>query len=434
MRIQSIDVEGGAELADALTELGVRLVKRGGDLTVTLVNDYLETSLADLNAQHLADQSPWLLVQPSGLFPLVGPVFSPGKGACWTCLSDRMKRNREIKALLDRREARCLVASPLAHHSVGQSGIQLAAIEIAKAIATEFRTELNDHMLSLDLLGSTIVKHYVPARPQCPSCGQKKLRDPRRPPVPFEIGAGGKVVMTSGGYRSVSSAATVARFRRHVSPLTGVVSRLERIQADLPLNTNFRATHNFSGPSETFHELRSGLMAGSFGKGSTAEQGEASALMEAIERYSGIFQGDEIRRTRRFADFASGEAIPPNDMLLFSDAQLRQAQNPEGGMQDSRRRPLCSIPPPRSNGRRSGRCAMHSSDIFRPAFCISSIAVQSHSPRIRTAAPPATRARKQSSKVSWNSWNAMPMRSGGTTGCRGRKWTSANSTTAISAI
>jgi thiazole/oxazole-forming peptide maturase SagD family component len=116
----------------------------------------------------------------------------------------------------------------------------------------------------------------------------------------------------------------VARFRKHVSPLTGVVSSLERIQADLPLSTNYHATHNFSGPSETVHELRAGLSGGSFGKGSTAEQGEASALMEAMERYSGIFQGDEIRAKRRFADFPSGEAIPPNDVLLFSDAQLRQ--------------------------------------------------------------------------------------------------------------
>ena len=132
--------------------------------------------------------------------------------------------------------------------------------------------------------------------------------------------------MTSGGYRSVSPSATVARFRRHVSPLTGVVSRLERIQADLPLNTNCYATHNFSGPAETVHELRAGLSGGSFGKGSTAEQGEASALMEAIERYSGIFQGDEIRAKRRFTDFPSGEAIPPNEVLQFSDAQLRQGR------------------------------------------------------------------------------------------------------------
>ena len=168
------------------------------------------------------------------------------------------------------------------------------------------------------------MKHYVATRPQCPSCGRKKLRDPRRAPAPVELGAGGKVVTTSGGYRSVSSSATVARFRRHVSPLTGVVSRLERIQADLPLATNYHAKHNFSGPSETVHELRAGLSGGSFGKGSTAEQGEASALMEAIERYSGIFQGDEIRAKRRFTDFPLGEAIYPNDVLLFSDAQLRQ--------------------------------------------------------------------------------------------------------------
>ena len=132
--------------------------------------------------------------------------------------------------------------------------------------------------------------------------------------------------MTSGGYRTVSPRATVARFRKHVSPLTGVVSRLERIEADLPMNTNFHAAHNFSGPAMTVEELRAGLSGGSFGKGSTAEQGEASALMEAIERYSGIFQGDEIKAKRRFTDFPAGEAILPNDVLLFSDAQTRQRQ------------------------------------------------------------------------------------------------------------
>ena len=108
-----------------------------------------------------------------------------------------------------------------------------------------------------------------------------------------------------------------------MSPLTGVVSRLERIQADLPMNTNYFATHNFAARPETVDELKAGLSGGSFGKGSTADQGEASALMEAIERYSGIFQGDEIRVTRRFTDFPPGEAILPNEVLLFSEAQYR---------------------------------------------------------------------------------------------------------------
>ena len=53
---------------------------------------------------------------------------------------------------------------------------------------------------------------------------------------------------------------------------------------------------------------------------------EAATLMEAIERYSGIFQGNEIRMTRRFADFPAGDAIPPNDVLLYSDAQYQRQQ------------------------------------------------------------------------------------------------------------
>src|SRR5262249_47345536 len=92
---------------------------------------------------------------------------------------------------------------------------------------------------------------------------------------------------------------------------------------------NYFALHNFSGPAMTVDQLRTGLSGGSFGKGSTAEQGEASALMEAIERYSGIFQGDEIRKLGRFTDFPSGDAILPNDVQLFSDAQFRQPQAPD---------------------------------------------------------------------------------------------------------
>lgn len=325
VRIQSVDLRGATELSTALTELGVRVSKRSADLTVTLVSDYLDTRLAKLNRRHLSDGTPWLLAQPSGVFPLVGPLFTPHKSACWACLAQRMERNREVKALLDRKAARRVAVSPLATNTLGRSGIELAAIEIAKAIATGFRTQLGDHIISLDLTGPTIAKHHVAARPQCPACGRKELSDPRRPAIPVELGPGNKALMTSGGYRTVSSRATTARFRKHVSPLTGVVSRLERIEADLPLNTNYYATHNFSAPAVTVDELRAGLSRGSFGKGSSLEQGEASALMEAIERYSGVFQGDEIRVLRRFTEVSTGAAIPPNKVLLFSDAQYRRA-------------------------------------------------------------------------------------------------------------
>jgi oxazoline/thiazoline synthase len=343
VRVEAVGVEGAKEFTKALSELGVRIVTRNADLTVTLANDYLERRLAELNQQRVSDGSLWLLVQPAGAFPLVGPVFNPGKGPCWTCLFDRMIRNREVKGFLDRTEAQVVSSSPLARNPLGQGTIPFAALEVAKAIATGFRTELNNHIISHDFLGSTTVKHYVAHRPQCPTCGSKKLRDPRRAPTPIDLGPGLKLTMTSGGFRTVSSRATVARFRKHVSPLTGVLTKLERIEADLPMNTNYFAGHNFSGPALTVDALRAGLTGGSFGKGSTAEQAEASALMEAIERYSGIFQGDEIRTAKRFTDFEAGEAINPEDVLLFSDAQYSSPENEPDHPVPARFRPSAKI-------------------------------------------------------------------------------------------
>src|SRR5215468_1366241 len=180
VRVEAIDVKGAKELTAALSKLGVQIAKRSPKLTITLVNDYLDRRLAERNRERVADKTPWLLVQPSGVFPLVGPVFRPGESACWTCLFDRMIRNREIKGFLDRRAAHAVAISPLVSDTVGQTAIHFAAVEITKAIASGFRTDLRDHIASFDLTGAVIAKHYVARRPQCPHCGSKKLQSPRR--------------------------------------------------------------------------------------------------------------------------------------------------------------------------------------------------------------------------------------------------------------
>ena len=74
VRIQSIDVQGETELGAALSGLGVRVVKRSPNLTVTLVNDYLEGRLAELNQQHLSDRARGCSSNP--------PAFSPWWGRC----------------------------------------------------------------------------------------------------------------------------------------------------------------------------------------------------------------------------------------------------------------------------------------------------------------------------------------------------------------
>ena len=133
--------------------------------------------------------------------------------------------------------------------------------------------------------------------------------------------------MTSGGYRSVTPAETVARFRKHVSPLTGVVSQLERLKSEQAPDIGFLARYGFSPRPEALDAPQARLIADSYGKGTTADECEASALMQAIERHCGIFRGDEIRTTRTFVDFPAGDAIPPNDILLLSDAQYEHGLN-----------------------------------------------------------------------------------------------------------
>jgi oxazoline/thiazoline synthase len=319
VQIESMGAVGRNELESALRQFGVRLVDHAADLTVVLVDDYLDGQLAEFNRQRLAQRQDWLLVQPSGIFPLIGPIFSCGNSACWSCLADRMKWNRQIKAFLDRTKARRVASSPLGKNLLAPSGIGLAATEIAKAIASGFRTDLHHHLVSLDLLSSMVVRHHVPARPQCPSCGAAQALDPDRPALPIRLHVGGKAVMTSGGYRSVTPAETIARFRKHVSPLTGIVSHLERIKGERPLDFAFLAKYSFSPRPEAVHALQLQVVSDSHGKGSTADQAEASALMNAIERHCGIFQGDEIRTLRRFVDFPAGDAVPPDDILLSGD-------------------------------------------------------------------------------------------------------------------
>src|SRR5262249_59274414 len=134
----------------------------------------------------------------------------------WTCLFDRMIRNREVRGFLERGPARRIAVSPLVRSQLGQSAIQLAAVEIAKAIATGFRTDLADNIISFDLAGSTIARPHASRRPQCPTCGSKELTEPNRAPAPVELVAGTRLVMTSGGYPSVPSRTPAARHRKPV--------------------------------------------------------------------------------------------------------------------------------------------------------------------------------------------------------------------------
>ena len=120
---------------------------------------------------------------------------------------------------------------------------------------------------------------------------------------------------------------TLAKYRHLVSPVSGVVTWLSRTtdETDPWLHVHW-AGSNFAARSRTLSSLRRSLRSKSAGKGSTPQQSEASALCEAIERYSGALAGDEIRIRKRFSAFTGDEdALHPNDVQLFSENQLDKA-------------------------------------------------------------------------------------------------------------
>ena len=55
----------------------------------------------------------------------------------------------------------------------------------------------------------------------------------------------------------MAPAETVARYRKHVSPLTGVVSHLERIKSEQPLDASFIAKAQFFAASRNRRSARS---------------------------------------------------------------------------------------------------------------------------------------------------------------------------------
>ena len=313
-----------------LEAAGVRVDDTGTDLAVVVCDDYLDGHLADVNRRQLEAREPWMPVQPRGLEPLFGPVFrADRKGACWACLATRLRGHREVHGFLrsqvgEAEAFKAFAAEPAALEAL----CGLVAVEIAKWLVLDAAAPIHGRAVTLNGAALDTAHHPVTRRPQCRACGEAALHRPDRPSAPVLLQPSPKAHHGSGGARSVTPEATLARYRHLVSPISGVVTWLRRTtdESDPWLHVHW-AGSNPGVRSRSLSSLRRSLRSKSAGKGSTRHQAEVSALCEAVERHSGVRQGDEVCVRGRFADLAGGgEAIHPNDVQLFSDHQLDNAQ------------------------------------------------------------------------------------------------------------
>ena len=324
-------VGDGGPLAGQLAAMGIETGIAHPSVSVVVCADYLEEGHEAVNRRHLESGAPWILARPSGMQPLFGPVFRPAEGPCWACLAYRLQGHQEVHSFVRNLGGEASAVRPRAVEPVVLEAVcGLAAAEIAKWLVLGESAPIHEHAISLDTASLESRLHPAMRRPQCPACGDEARYRADRPAEPVRLQSSPKLVHNSGGRRVAPPEATLAKYRHLVSPITGVVTWLTRVsdEADPWLHV-YWAGSNYALRSRSLSSLRRSLRSKSAGKGSTPQQAEASALCEAIERYSGAFHGDEIRCRRSLEDFeAAGEseAIHPNDVQLFSARQLDDAE------------------------------------------------------------------------------------------------------------
>jgi ribosomal protein S12 methylthiotransferase accessory factor len=312
-----------APFRELLQSLHVRLADQGPP-DVVLTDSPLRGELRDCNATALREGRPWLLVKPAGRQVWVGPLFRPGKTGCWECLAQRLRANFPVAAYLQGRNghAGAVVQDRAATPATSQVGWGLAANAVASWVVRGELPELEGKLQTLDVPTFRLQTHTLIRLPFCPACGAGGSRS-FQPPA---LAHGKKTYTSDGGHRVIPPEDTLARNGHHVSPITGAVPLLERAapDGDGVLHV-YVAGSNSARPSRTLGQLRSDLRTMNAGKGTGDAQARASALCEGLERYSGVFRGDEPRRLARQPDLG-GAAVPLNDCLLFSERQYRERE------------------------------------------------------------------------------------------------------------
>ncbi len=315
-----------SELIATLESMHVRVAEEG-DIDVVLVDDYLQEGLDAYNQQALKSKRSWMLVKPVGTIVWIGPIFHSGKTGCWECLAQRLRNNRPVESFIQKRKnISTILIPPLGSSaSTWQTAIGMTATEVFKWIVQAENKRLEGTLVSHDTLCLETQNHILVKRPQCPSCGEVVNRVNDKP-LPIILGHRKKTFTEDGGHRCFSPEETLRKYQHHISPLIGVIRKLEKVSHSLnDLTPTYLAKHHLATIFEDLGTLNQNIRGRSAGKGKTDRQAKVSGLCEAIERYSGIFQGDEIRQKASYQQLRD-KAIHPNAYMRFSQAQYKNRQ------------------------------------------------------------------------------------------------------------
>lgn len=316
--------EAEEALLQALEVFEIRTSAHAGVLLVS-TEDYGRPELQALHLDARRDGLRSCTVCLSGVEPWFGPMLDPSGGPCWECLAHRLRHNRPVEQFMKRQLGRDVLAPRVSLAAFVAAAATWAAAALARALfelsaPRAAAPDLHTTLWSFSWVNQGVRSHRVTRRPQCSICGDERwMQLAGSSPLRLESVRRRGV---DGGFRRVGAQSTYELTRHHVSPITGVVAYLEPMA---PRHSEQRPV--FAAGYRVCPQIIGANTRGAFdkvcaGKGRTAEQARMSALAEALERYAGVFQGDEAS-VRACSDELGDAALTPDSLMNFSDSQYR---------------------------------------------------------------------------------------------------------------
>lgn len=320
-------------LTDVLAYSGITVTPHGR-LHIALTDDYLRPELATLAAQAAAAGVALLLVQPSGSTPTIGPLIHAEFGSCLVCLQHALRLNRPVQTWLHRHQHQGHL--PLALQAGSQHatyGLVAHAITLLYGTRQD-RSQLKDHLLALDLQTLQTQRHAVTRRPQCSHCGDATLMA-QQAHTPVQLQPSTAMLRREGGYRVTDPSATFERLKHLISPITGPLAYLHPMPRRHSGMRKVYVAGYMVCPQDTPRTNNFDKICA--GKGQSDEQARTSALCEALERFSGVYQGDEARVRGSMATLGEQHTVHFNALQNFSPAQYDQREHINRATTDRRR-------------------------------------------------------------------------------------------------
>jgi bacteriocin biosynthesis cyclodehydratase domain-containing protein len=304
----------------SLQEAGFWKIVKAPESNVTLVlcSDYLEPEATRLLTDAFNQGTSFCFpIKISGKILWLGPLLRRGQKPCWNCLVSAVKKNRPVENFLSRNAGKPILPDST-HSPVSlQFDISTAITQLVKKMVSGAGDDCE--LITVNRWDLSVERHFVRARPQCDICGDPSLfsKQVNNPVMLYDLEPN---FTKNGGYRIVSPEKTWENYKHLVSPISGVITHIDTYEKkNHRLRPVWKATY-FEDTHQVTVARQERFVENSYGKGRTPEQSRASALCEAIERYSSIFTGEEpvIRET---FNTLKPSAIDPSTLQHFSSQQ-----------------------------------------------------------------------------------------------------------------